>query len=424
MIINAPTNWNNCLLTGQLAKAILKQCIRCGYITFVNPQNEYEKKQINYLQADFNRTRCDQAALYYMLLFDKVVLNEDVLAFTGLESKKDGDDYRSALRFQSSSLDMLLAGRSCSAYHFWNKFPLKSKVKDPFEETLAQGVDAPMHEKARLFALLEPLIWNGIDKEWRKVVSRQVLRSILDQMVTNPEIQYQLETEFIAAADESSSKGKYIDDRKHVELDEWRAFFRGTVSSMDSDALIMHYRAIVRMIVRKGECISGLMREAIRSKAILPVYNLSFGRSRSLYRNLPSAKQEQIITSVRLFLNEIKYWPRLENLDDVLRLRENPMFTEFRTMLLTWVTAFISGDAKTESKLRKEIAAANHALKTSISCEHIGRFFVYMAIPLIILDLVIGPFFGTTLGITGFGIQAYADWLKTKNKWLLVGKDK
>jgi len=48
--------------------------------------------------------------------------------------------------------------------------------------------------------------------------------------------------------------------------------------------------------------------------------------------------------------------------------------------------------------------------------------FAYLGLPLMILDALTFSAVGSSMTVTGFGLQAYADWVKSKTRWLIVGK--
>src|SRR5205807_1939460 len=103
---------------------------------------------------------------------------------------------------------------------------------------------------------------------------------------------------------------------------------------------------------------------------------------------------DEIIASVRIFLDEIKWIPVLNSIDDVFRLRQHRSFVDFRNNLARWTEAMLSGDANEESRLRKEIGKSNKALRRITACTAASQIFTYLAIPLTMFDMLVAPVFG------------------------------
>jgi len=284
------------------------------------------------------------------------------------------------------------------------------QITDTLEKQVPRWYAMPETEKVNMYALCEPLIWNSWKRAGSERINRQVLRDVLDFFVLRSEMP------------------RIIHDLKYPyprNLSKLRAMLEPFSFKYNLDAdTIRYFLSTIMVTYIKGAVATQHVLEAQTYGAVYPVYGLTFGRNRLGVRQgqLRTIKHENLVGSIRLFLKEIEYFPILQNLDDVLRLKEHKDFVTFRTMLTRWIEAFTKGDSVEEQKIRKEIRSANHALRRSAQCESLCRFFVYIAIPLVALDAVIGPFLGTPLSLAGLGVQAYSDWLKSKNRWLLVGR--
>jgi hypothetical protein len=87
-----------------------------------------------------------------------------------------------------------------------------------------------------------------------------------------------------------------------------------------------------------------------------------------------------------------------------------------------WTAALVLGDTKEEAAVRKDIELVNKSLARATRCATIGGLVTYIGLPLMIVDMFLGPVFGTPLTITGFGLQAYSDWVKKANHWMIIGR--
>ena len=65
----------------------------------------------------------------------------------------------------------------------------------------------------------------------------------------------------------------------------------------------------------------------------------------------------------RIHLDEIRYMPYLENIDDVLRLRGHRYIFNFRESMFEWLDRISSGETKIETKYRNSIRVANYELQ-------------------------------------------------------------
>ena len=392
---NSTTRWSNVFLTGPLARSFLKSAVKTGHIALISPQTNKELDDLKYLKTILNRSRLERVALYYALLFEKVIIDIGAWgAGSRVWKSDDPNSCRSAIETTSEDFTQFV------------------QITEALSKQITRWHDTNETEKVNMYALCEPLIWNSWKRVGSERINRQVLRDVLDFFVLSPEMP------------------RIIHDIKYPypkNLSKLRAMLEPLSFKYNLDAdTIRYFLSTISVTYIKGAVAAEHVLEAQTYGAVYPVYGLTFGRNRLGVQEgqLRTIKHENLVGSIRLFLKEIEYFPILRNLDDVLRLKEHKDFVTFRTMLNRWIEAFTKGDSFEEQKIRKEIRSANHALSRSAQCESIGRFFVYIAIPLVALDAIIGPFLGTPLSLAGFGVQAYSDWLKTKNKWLLVGRDK
>lgn len=65
----------------------------------------------------------------------------------------------------------------------------------------------------------------------------------------------------------------------------------------------------------------------------------------------------------RIHLDEIRFMPHLETIEDLLRLRSHPALDDFRVSLMEWLDRVNNGETEVEEKYRKSIQVANAELK-------------------------------------------------------------
>jgi hypothetical protein len=266
------------------------------------------------------------------------------------------------------------------------------------------------NDKVNLFATCEPLIWQGWKTSGREGITRSILRDVLDFMVLRPDL-----------ADEIHDCQSF-DTRS---IGSWRSDLDPLSEKyiLDDDAVRSFFTIIFITWVKGLTAVSSLW-QAQALHAAFPVTGLTFATGRSLLDRgqLGALKDESLIAGVRLFLDEIQHFPVIESLDDVLRLRSNKDFSQFKSILHQWMTAISSGDISAANSIRSEIRKSNEALRRVIKCEAVGRYFVYVGLPLVVLDAIALPIFSAALSVAGFGVQAYADWQRRKHRWLMIGQ--
>ena len=391
---NSKSGWSNVFLTDRLARSFLKSAVKTGHIKLISPQTKKEVEDLKDLKMILNRSRLEHVSLYYALLFERVIIDVGAWGAASLVWKSD-DPYSCRSAIETTSDD----------------FTQFVQITHALRKQITRWHDKDETEKVNMYALCEPLIWNSWKRAGSERINRQVLRDILDFFVLRPEMP------------------RIIHNLKYPyprNLRKLRAMLEPFSFKYNLDADTIRYLlSTISVTYVKGLVAAEHVLEAQAHRAVYPVYGLPFGRNRLCVHQqgqLRTIKHENLIGSIRLFLKEIEYFPILRNFDDVLRIKEHKDFATFRTMLNRWIVAFTKGDSVEEQQIRKEIRLANHALRRSVQCESLGRFFVYIAIPLVALDAIIGPFLGTPLSLAGFGVQAYSDWLKSKNRWLIIGR--
>ena len=119
----------------------------------------------------------------------------------------------------------------------------------------------------------------------------------------------------------------------------------------------------------------------------------------------------------QIVLDEIEYFPKVNSMEDVFRLREDKRIADFRENLQNWTYALQVNDFQLEKKLRTQVRKSNKALKIVSDIKRIGAIITYVSLPLSVV-----PFLGLPLGVIGTGFQLYSDIVEWQNRWLMVGK--
>lgn len=385
--------WDSVLLDGSLGYAFLKLALDRQYLQMASPEDRSEEWQVERFRQPIMRARCTRDALAYSLLAETVYVDLcQTQIYSGLDL--DIDDER-------------FAERQKPVFTLQPELASFVRLTDSGQNHFVANYLKPAQERANIYAAMEPLIWNS----WRRNLpdlGRGVLRDALDLLVVEP----------------SLLEAVHDDDARDFEdLLEDAASRAWSDSPLTTEYLGVLSRACHVATVKAGVA-ENKIAEAMARNAVYPVRGLSFGRNRYLRgaTHFSATSSDDIVASTRVFLDELRYWPVVSDISDVIMIRQKKAFTEFREILRSWVTAVASGDASAEEALRKEIGKANSAMRTSITCASVGRWFTYIGVPMLVLDCFIAPVFGAAMTVAGFGLQAYSDWKSRDSRWLLVGK--
>jgi hypothetical protein len=113
----------------------------------------------------------------------------------------------------------------------------------------------------------------------------------------------------------------------------------------------------------------------------------------------------------------VEYFPVIDSLSDVLRLRNDRRIVDFRENLRHWADALLRSDSSEEEKIRREIRKSNKALHSLTRWKKAGTLITYLALPLSIV-----PHLGLPLTIMGAAFQLYVDAVEWRNRWLMIGR--
>lgn len=79
--------------------------------------------------------------------------------------------------------------------------------------------------------------------------------------------------------------------------------------------------------------------------------------------------------------DEIKYIPKIESIDDLLRLREKKEIKRFREVLFEWKSLMNNGDIELAEKIRSDIVKANKEISNLNKWKIVDNWFYYLAVP-------------------------------------------
>jgi len=391
--------WANILLDDRIALSIVRYALQEKHVSFAHTTNEYEAFQVSWLRRELQGSRAREA-LRLALFADQTFLDgarvagwelahEPLPPVDEIDFTQDPPKTRPILETQSDS--------------FRETFVLINSIERAFDTH--QEFASDPERAARNLGCLEPLIWRSYRRE-RPDITPGVIHAAVNLIVLYPELITLRHTATLA-----EFTARAVEAMEEVLKEPWETNAIEGLGTLCSKVII------------KGQSALGKVTEAASHSALYPV-RISLDRTwRSDLRAIERiVAYDKIVTGVRLFLRELQYIPHVETLTDVFRIRSDPRYVEFRSILQRWINAIAMADSGEIRRLRSELFRANQALRTAFKCERIARFFTYVGLPLIAVDAVLGPIFGASATIAGVGVQAYADWRKSRFGWALVGR--
>lgn len=381
--------WEKVIFSDSYTLPLIKSAVDSGHARFIKPKTKDEKWTLELLRARLENKVAIDVSFKYSLLAPKVFLDGsnfgwDVYANLQ-ENPKDpfNIDSRPLLEYTSSEFREFI---SLTDSHL----------------NIINTYHMPAQEKANLYSLLEPLIWSNYQRH-KVPFPRGILRFLLDILILEPRL--------ITAREESISKFDRLAENT----------IRSKLVKHVSSKMVRQLVWFLSIIIIKGGVAVNEIYEAQKLNAFYPISGLSMGPNRKKEDSLLSQlKGEELIAAVGVFLKEIDSWPEINDFNDLLRLRKKKHIADFRTLLTQWINALTSGNIKEEHRIRKEIRAANNAMRNISKCSSIGKWLTYASVPLCFVEQPYGLLLGGAATVTSFGVQAISDWNKNKHKWLIV----
>ncbi|MEB9942239.1 hypothetical protein P4K75_29205, partial [Bacillus cereus] len=114
--------------------------------------------------------------------------------------------------------------------------------------------------------------------------------------------------------------------------------------------------------------------------------------------------------------DEIQYIPRIESIDDLLRLREKKEIKRFREVLIEWKNLMNNGDIKLAEKIRSDILKANKEISKLDKWEKVDNWFYYLAVPTMFI-----PIISNVVTVGGAYSRYHIESKQKKYGWIGIG---
>ncbi|HEU5375824.1 MAG TPA: hypothetical protein VFV38_10325 [Ktedonobacteraceae bacterium] len=108
--------------------------------------------------------------------------------------------------------------------------------------------------------------------------------------------------------------------------------------------------------------------------------------------------------AVGIYLHENLLIPKIDTIEDVLRLREDPHIHHFRRKIFSWAEKLQNGELGTEEAIRREIHEANEAIRGLGKWRTISAWTTYVSVGLDVFSLFLGNLPITLMTTTPLGL--------------------
>lgn len=127
--------------------------------------------------------------------------------------------------------------------------------------------------------------------------------------------------------------------------------------------------------------------------------------------------------AVSIYMKESLAIPKIQTVDDVLRLRNDSRIKYFRAKIFEWCEKLRAGEFGSEEAIRTEIREANAAIKDLGKYRTIGMWVTFLSVPLGVAGFLLGM--PPSLAITtplGVAFQIARIQKERQYRWLLFGR--
>jgi hypothetical protein len=132
---------------------------------------------------------------------------------------------------------------------------------------------------------------------------------------------------------------------------------------------------------------------------------------------------EDLSQIYRVYLTQANSIPRLERIEDLLRLRDDKAISSLREQLATWNnTAGQASEPKLIQEIRRDIEAAAKGIKKYERFKEWTRVASYIALPVGLAEAIFGiPAISLGISVVGTAFDYYADLKINKLHWIRFG---
>lgn len=375
---------------------------------FASPTGEDDKEDVTSMLSDFRKANKRTQALDLCLIYDKIYLYDYTDAFDISGLIKEG--LVEALEPADAAGARSEKGKD-SPYFSDNELPTLLFLKPiilPYLQRRYPFVDNSNYEK--IISLLATEEFTHFEREL--MVSLGDIKNV-PAIKIPPTIQKSL-TEVVLQGISREAFYTMLHQRPVGEREKIIEFFREAFRK-DLEWIVFFMFWIFEDLFR----VLDLLKKSAALSVPIAASTLSKHRNikHSLQAIKPLASVEQYYKVFEIIVNEVEYFPRVDSLGEVLKLRNDKRIIDFRNNLRNWAIALRDGNATLEEKLRREISKSNQALCKLGSWKKAGAFITYTALPLSIL-----PILGLPMTMISVAIQLYINSTEWRNRWLMVGR--
>jgi hypothetical protein len=135
----------------------------------------------------------------------------------------------------------------------------------------------------------------------------------------------------------------------------------------------------------------------------------------------PAKSTSDALAVYKLYLAEATYVPRLNSIDDLLRLRSDSRLRSLRNVISEWLEAYNNDDMAIACKIRRDVALAQKDVRKLNRARRAGSIISYLSLPVSIAELFAGTQYGLGLSLVGTCLELQAKYRLEKFGWVQFG---
>lgn len=355
------------------SNALIKIASKDGYVKF-NVNNDSDMNLVKSLKSSRSYSLLQQKCLELALLYDEVYLNDPC---------------------EIAVLDKLKKAGIVKQYRYLDKDQEDDSTN---EISLAQDI--------------KPLVINYITKHFKK--GRPYLKDIRGLANKYVDGLYDFEVLWRAGFHEEAIRNTHIPLKNilKIEGDSVEFIYSLLDESQESDNM---HGFVVDMIDIDFEIDSIISMMKMSKEFKVPFISkriVDFENKIEIDKSYEAYKTCMIEMS-----REVQYAPRIDSIDDLLRLRESSEIRRFREVLNEWTNLISSQQFNLAEKIRKDILKANKEISKLNKWKKVDKFIYYLSIPTMFI-----PYLSNIATIGGAYTRYHIEGKEKKYGWIGIGR--
>ena len=403
-------NQSHILFDDEYTLSLLGSCLRDGFINLRAASNDSQRSWQEIFLEQCRKSRYKRRSLEALLLYDQVFLD-----WGKVKSEIDDVAPLKAIGCEPDPISLSGSGPWLK-YVAWDEPAFNKFVADIFNISISLERG---DEELELLYVEDDEFWKLFDDEFQRDI--ELFKHVVRQRCSRKTRQRTLQAEI--------PRSRFPIALNIINDPSYRAagFARMRSEARNWEELWMRVKADCFTILEETFIIRRLLDASVMARAPVMSQRLKVPIPKARPQlSFSSPSPESYLQAYQICLEDVHYLPRVENIYDVLRLRDDSRVRDFREVLAHWAQMLQEGDFVGERRIRQDIAKASEEFKKLQSWANVGRWLAYVAIPLAVASIwLVGPL-GAGVGIAeaalGAAIQIHHDRKERELRWLAFGQ--